>query len=158
MVQTAEEIRREKLEYLRLEQALTSDPLKRFELSKRIEELEHEFLGSAGWTADPFCISRLPVPGEYFLGREAELLQLDEAFADDATRIFVLVAFGGVGKSALVYNWLEALADNDWRGAERVLGWSFYSQGTDAAAANADAFVDFALGWLGHRGEIPNSP
>jgi hypothetical protein len=110
-------------------------------------------------TTDPaVAISRLPVPGEHFLGRDAELQALDQAWSDDDTRVFVLVAFGGVGKSALVYKWLEALAADDWRGAERVLGWSFYSQGTDATAASADAFVDFALRWLGNKDEVPGSP
>ena len=39
-------------------------------------------------------------------------------------------------------------ADN-YRGAEAVLGWSFYSQGTKERATSADAFLDWALEKLG---------
>lgn len=33
-----------------------------------------------------------------------------------------------------------------------MLGWSFYSQGTEATGASADVFVDYALKWLGYTG------
>ena len=56
-----------------------------------------------------------------------------------------LVAWGGVGKSTLVRKWVEELAEDNWRGAERVLGWSFFSQGTGERATSADQFVGQAL-------------
>ena len=98
-------------------------------------------------------ISRLPVTGVDFVGRDDELARLDAAWADPSTHVISFVAFGGVGKSALVNRWLDRLAADGWRGAERVLGWSFYSQGTDATGASGDAFVELALGWLGYQGE-----
>ena len=55
------------------------------------------------------------------------------------------VAFGGVGKSALVERWLDRLAADGWRGARRALDWSFYSQGTDRRITSADRFLDHAL-------------
>ena len=55
------------------------------------------------------------------------------------------VAWGGVGKSTLVNKWLEGLKADNWRGAERVLGWSFFSQGTGERATSADQFIDHAL-------------
>ena len=61
------------------------------------------------------------------------------------TNVVSLVAWGGVGKSTLVNKWLEALEADNWRGAGRVLGWSFYSQGTDERVTSADQFVDDAL-------------
>ncbi len=103
-------------------------------------------------------ISRLPVTGEQFVGREDELACLDKAWADSSANVISFVAFGGVGKSALVNEWLDRLAGDGWRGAERVLGWSFYSQGTNAIGASGDAFVEYALTWLGYRGAPIISP
>jgi tetratricopeptide (TPR) repeat protein len=53
-----------------------------------------------------------------------------------------------VGKSALVNRWLATLREAGWPGAERVYGWSFYSQGTDRLSSS-DAFIDAALRWFG---------
>jgi hypothetical protein len=65
---------------------------------------------------------------------------------------------GGAGKSALVNRWLGRLQEDGWRGAQRVLGWSFYSHGTGAAGASSEAFTEEALSWLGYRGEPITSP
>ena len=54
--------------------------------------------------------------------------ELDEGWENPKTIITSLVAWGGVGKTALVNKWLSSLGE-DFRGAERVYGWSFYSQG-----------------------------
>src|SRR5262249_56062698 len=56
---------------------------------------------------------------------------------------------GGVGKSALVGRWLDRMAADGWRGARRVLDWSFYSQGTEERVASADRFLDHALRFFG---------
>jgi len=60
-----------------------------------------------------------------------------------------LVAEGGAGKSALVNDWLRRMQADDYRGAEIVLGWSFYSQGTKERATSAELFLDWALEKLG---------
>ncbi len=104
------------------------------------------------------AISKLPATGEHFVAREDELARLDQAWDDPATHVVSFVALGGAGKSALVNAWLDRLEGDDWRGAERVLGWSFYSQGSDATGASGDAFVDYALRWLGYEGEAIVSP
>ncbi len=103
-------------------------------------------------------IARLPATGEHFVARKAELARLDAAWNDPATNVISFVALGGVGKSALVGTWLDRVAAGGWRGAERVLGWSFYSQGTDAAGASSEAFTEYALRWLGYEGKIIKSP
>ncbi|MGH2578123.1 MAG: hypothetical protein ACRDG9_10315 [Actinomycetota bacterium] len=55
-----------------------------------------------------------------------------------------------MGKTALVKRWLDRLKSNGWRGAQRVYGWSFYSQGTsDDGQASDDAFLNDALRWFG---------
>jgi tetratricopeptide (TPR) repeat protein len=87
------------------------------------------------------------------VGRDAERTRLNAIWDDSATNIFSLVAFGGVGKSSLVNAWLEDLRAKDWRGAERVFGWSFYSQGASATGDSSDSFMNEALWWFGYRGE-----
>src|SRR5262245_35970820 len=92
---------------------------------------------------------RLPVTGEVFVGREAELARLDRAWVDPGVHVISLVAWGGVGKSALVNQWLGGMERDGFRGAERVFAWSFYSQGSAERAESADAFFNEALRWFG---------
>ncbi len=101
--------------------------------------------------------ARLPITGETFVARDEELARLDAAWAG-GTNVISFTANGGAGKSALVNWWLRRLQEDGWRGAERVLGWSFYSQGTETSGASSEAFTEYALGWLGHEGEIITSP
>jgi hypothetical protein len=86
---------------------------------------------------------------ERLVGRDAELKHLDEAWADAKTNILSLVAEGGAGKSALVNEWLKRLQADNYRGAEAVLGWSFYSQGTKERASAAEQFLEWAMNKLG---------
>jgi tetratricopeptide (TPR) repeat protein len=89
--------------------------------------------------------SRLPSTGKDLFGREQHLRELDAAWDDPKTNIVSFIAWGGVGKSALVNHWLASMATQDYGGAERVFGWSFYSQGTKGRTASADIFIDKAL-------------
>lgn len=88
---------------------------------------------------------------ERLVGRETELQRLDLAWSDPKTNILSLVAEGGAGKSALVNEWLKRLQADNYRGAEAVLGWSFYSQGSKERTTSADAFLDWAVGKLGAK-------
>jgi hypothetical protein len=99
----------------------------------------------------PFVhIDGLPETGYVNLvGRDKELKRLDEAWADDETNILSLVAEGGAGKSALVNEWLKRMRAANYRGAEAVLGWSFYSQGSKERATSAEPFLNWAVGKLG---------
>jgi hypothetical protein len=92
----------------------------------------------------------LPETGyERLVGRDAELKRLDEAWADRNTNILSLVAEGGAGKSALVNEWLKRMQADRYRGADAVLGWSFYSQGSKERATSAEPFLNWALDKLG---------
>ena len=83
-------------------------------------------------------------------GRDAELDQMETALTDPDIGVFCLIAFGGVGKTALVAHWLADLAKQGWPGLERIFGWSFYSQGVrDDGAASADAFFTAAFTFFG---------
>ena len=95
---------------------------------------------------EKISIAHLPSPVAHFVGRDRKLAQLDTAWAAPNTKVINLVALGGVGKSALVAEWLQQLSNDNWRGAEFVLGYSFYSQGSrEDAQVSADAFIDEAL-------------
>lgn len=98
-------------------------------------------------------LSKLPVTDSELFGRDEELALLDEAWEDEKCKVFVFVAWGGVGKSALVNEWLNRMSDDGFRGAKRVYGWSFYSQGTkEQGGATSDGFIIDALKWFGDEG------
>jgi tetratricopeptide (TPR) repeat protein len=103
-------------------------------------------------------IGRLSIPGPHFVGREAEIARLDAAWEDPAIHVLTLVAFGGVGKSALVARWLDRMAAAGWRGAARVLDWSFYSQGMEDRVTSAEPFIDYALRFFGDPDPEAGSP
>ncbi len=104
-------------------------------------------------------IAHLPQPGRHFVGRDKKLALLDGAWPDDRANVVEFVAFGGVGKSALVAHWLIQMGRENWRGALRVLGHSFYSQGSrEDAQASADAFIAEALEFFGDDDPTAGSP
>lgn len=103
-------------------------------------------------------LGRLPIPGPHFVGRDAELARLDAAWENPRIHVLTFVAFGGVGKSALVHRWLDRMAADGWRGATRVLGWSFYSQGTKDQVTSAEPFIDYALRFFGDPDPTAGSP
>ncbi|MEA2818303.1 MAG: hypothetical protein QOJ86_307 [Bradyrhizobium sp.] len=94
---------------------------------------------------------------EHLVGREVELKRLDDAWVDRKANIISLIAEGGAGKSALVNEWLTRLRDDNYRGAESVLGWSFYSQGTKERATSAEQFLNWAIEKLGIRIETTSA-
>lgn len=95
-------------------------------------------------------LSKLPTPAGEFIGREMELKWLDDAWQDPGTHIVILEAWGGVGKTALVNKWLTHMGIDNYRGAEKVYGWSFYSQGAaEGKQASADEFIQQTLEWFG---------
>ena len=104
------------------------------------------------WPALPdscIDIERLPKTGEEVFGRTTELALLDIAWESLETNIISFVAWGGVGKSTLVNKWVHQMSVENYRGAEKVYAWSFYSQGTGRSVASADMFVNNALHWFG---------
>jgi hypothetical protein len=96
-------------------------------------------------------------PYERLVGRDEELKRLDAAWTSPATNVFSLVAEGGAGKSALVNEWLARMQAENYRGADAVLGWSFYSQGSKERATSADAFLNWALDKLGIKVETTSA-
>jgi tetratricopeptide (TPR) repeat protein len=97
--------------------------------------------------------TRLPHNATELFGREEELRQLDAEWASSGTdklNVAVIVAWGGVGKTSLVFEWMNRLAADGYRGATAVFDWSFYSQGVrERGAASGDQFVREALRFFG---------
>jgi len=113
-----------------------------------------DYMGNRKKTAvlsgDNVSLYKLPVTGDRLFGREKELKLLDEAWSDNQTDILILVAWGGVGKTALVNRWLNEMKIANYRGAQKVFGWSFYSQGAEEGKqASADEFFQETLEWFG---------
>ncbi|HXA18599.1 MAG TPA: hypothetical protein VN380_16515 [Thermoanaerobaculia bacterium] len=89
--------------------------------------------------------TRLRHTTERLIGRDEDLARLDGSWNGNKN-VVIVRAFGGMGKTSLVATWMAELAMKDWRGAERVFDWSFYSQGTnDQRNASADVFIANAL-------------
>jgi len=87
---------------------------------------------------------------ERLIGRETELARLDKAWKDPATHVVSIVAWGGVGKTALAAEWMTQFAARNWDGVDAYFDWSFYSQGTrEQGAASTDTFLDAALRHFG---------
>jgi tetratricopeptide (TPR) repeat protein len=94
--------------------------------------------------------TRLTHTAEQLVGRDHELTVLDDAWYNQQINLVVVRGKGGEGKTSLVATWVAELAFKDWRGAERVIDWSFYSQGTrDQTAATAEFFINQTLIDLG---------
>jgi serine/threonine protein kinase len=94
-------------------------------------------------------VARLPVTGSDVFGRDEDIAYLDNAWANQDVNIVTIVAWAGVGKSALINHWLRRMAADHYRSAELVFGWSFYRQGNSGDTSSADEFLDAALTWFG---------
>lgn len=112
--------------------------------------------GIAGETAATgltALLEKLPGRTPHLFGRDEELQQLNDWLAHKG--VFLWVAEGGMGKSALIRKWLESQA---WPAATRFLGHSFYSQGSHNQASSARGFLLDALKQLqvAHAADAPD--
>jgi tetratricopeptide (TPR) repeat protein len=127
--------------------------------------------------AFPQAVQRLSAPhflhhtAEFFLGREQELAWLDAAWADGAN-VLSIVAWGGVGKTALLSEWIQTrFINKQWLDADgrpallAYFDWSFYDQGTRALGEGATVrtgsvgdFFEQALTFLGEKPEDLGKP
>jgi tetratricopeptide (TPR) repeat protein len=96
-------------------------------------------------------IQRLSAPrfihhaAEHFLGREPQLALIDEAWAS-GTNVLSIIAWGGVGKTSLITEWVQSrFIDKQWKteGGQLALAayfdWTFYDQGTRSLADGTEA-------------------
>jgi tetratricopeptide (TPR) repeat protein len=103
-------------------------------------------------------ITHLPKTPYELFGRQKEIKILNDAWQSAETNVLSFVAYGGVGKSTLVNKWLEKMRWDNYRGAEKVYGVSFYSQGTKERVTSADKFISDALIWFGDPDPTQGSP
>jgi hypothetical protein len=99
-------------------------------------------------------ICHLPQPTTALIGRKTELSQLTQRFTDGKTRLAIIVAAGGIGKSALTDEWLQYISEQNYYDKTHVFGWSFYAQGTHTSYTNSEEFFSKVLLFLGVT-EIP---
>ena len=128
------------------------------ELAQKHPQVHIRWRRRLGFGAGPkIDVSRLPASrSAKLIGRQARLADLDAAWAAPSTHAISLIAVGGAGKTALVTHWLQRLADDDWRGAETVFAWSFYSQGAgEDRQASGSQFFPAAFEFLGE--EMPQT-
>jgi nucleoside phosphorylase/tetratricopeptide (TPR) repeat protein len=91
-----------------------------------------------------------PDKTEDFVGRINDLRALDRAWYKHEINTVVLVGGGGCGKTSLVTMWLNALARNNFGGAQKIFGWSFNGQGHDNYVTPAEDFIEHALKFFEH--------
>lgn len=103
------------------------------------------------------ALNNLPVTSRDFVGRGEDLAWLDAAWEENAD-LAVLVAEGGTGKSVVTAEWLDRLKARGWAGAERVFGWSFFSQGSSERQTATEDFAAAALAFFGDDGPPPRNP
>ena len=94
-------------------------------------------------------ICRLPMPTTTLVGRKIELTQLTESLTNSNKHLAIIVAAGGIGKSALTDEWLQQIAQENYYGKTRVFGWSFYSQGSHNTFTNSQPFFSAVLPFFG---------
>ncbi|WP_287601991.1 tetratricopeptide repeat protein [Thiothrix sp.] len=84
------------------------------------------------------------------VGRETELADLAQAWRSPDIRVLALVAWAGVGKTALVNVWREAIkfSEKETLSPKRIYAWSFQNQGIANTQTSSGAFFDHALRWF----------
>jgi hypothetical protein len=97
---------------------------------------------------------------QILFGRDRWLDALDAAWANPTLNVYTLVAWGGVGKTALVAHWVtQRFEAKDWPGVERYFDWSFYSQGTgESRQTSSDQFIQEALKFFDDPDPTKGSP
>ena len=109
---------------------------------------------------DKISLAKLPSTNNLnFVNRVNNLQQLNGAWENLKINIVCIIGSGGVGKSALVNNWLSQMGRENYRSAERVYAWSFYSQSmAEGRQVSADQFIATALMWFGDPDPAQGSP
>lgn len=95
-------------------------------------------------------LTGLSTAGKRLFGREKEITFLSEAWESNHTNVVTLAARRGEGKTAVVNRWLSQMERENFRGAKKVFGWTFYTRAVpDNNRVSADEFLHESLKWFG---------
>jgi transcriptional regulator with XRE-family HTH domain len=132
------------------------------ELSEFQKRLQRKLaLVSSAYLTRPekLSLSLLPITCLELFGRNHEIDRLNIAWHESKINCLQIVAFGGVGKSSLVNSWLSQLDRDNYAGAKKVYGWSFYCQDVESEAmSSGDFFIQQALQWFGETVSTEDTP
>ena len=91
-------------------------------------------------------------PGESFVGRTSELARLDRWAHDTKVKLIGVTAWGGIGKTALVTEWLVRRDGAEQRKVRGVFAWSFYE--INSVERWAQALLDWVESGFDVRSEF----
>lgn len=100
--------------------------------------------------------ARLPRHTGGFFGRKREIRSVLNDLKRQKTKIVVICAPGGQGKTALVEAVLNSLPNKSNSGYDWVFEWSFYNQGAETGSASSDQFFGAIYAFLGIP--LPSGP
>jgi len=100
----------------------------------------------------------LPATDNTLFGRDNYFNLLNQAWMDNKTNILTFIAPGGVGKTALINNWLLYFKSQNFKDAEIIYGFSFYKQGAyENTQSSADQFMNEALNFFDEKDNLKGS-
>lgn len=94
-------------------------------------------------------LDSLPTGHSTFIGRKRELSYLSKYWENRDVKVISFIAFGGVGKSVLVREWLVNNFKNIGYNTPRFIGCSFFSQGARQQVGSSEQFIYETLKNLG---------
>jgi len=114
-----------------------------YRIPSEINSLAEKLIGEDSIERTNF--ERLPVPATRLIGRDQYIEELNNALVDKAISVVGIIADGGVGKSALIYEWLERL---DVPIFNRGYAWSF-SDASEQSEVTSVGFFNNCFNFFG---------
>lgn len=121
-----------------------------YSLISIIRKIERENSVETNKNFKKIYLSKLPVTTNKFFGRKKELTQLKSNLLQEKINVISVIAWGGMGKSALINEFLNELSIEEFSGYDYVFGWSFYNQGiSEKRQTSSDEFFNRLMDYLG---------
>jgi hypothetical protein len=118
-------------------------PSPKIEVIHKIEPAEEPESSTVPTPPSPYFAHPYPMQ-KNFTGREQERQDLTDWFQNNPHPIFAYIAIGGMGKSALVWYWLQEDVLNADSSPEGIIWWSFYEKEKEAGFEH---FLDHAIAY-----------
>ncbi|HKB06571.1 MAG TPA: trypsin-like peptidase domain-containing protein [Gemmataceae bacterium] len=95
-------------------------------------------------------LGQVPEPtNPWLIPRPEYVARLFQYWLSGETNAVQIVASGGMGKSTVVWTWLEELRAQRYPGITRAFSWSFFYQGADDGFHSGSAFLEGAAEYYG---------